>query len=300
LEKSPSLYNLRAFELGLSLARVLPRHLAQWLAPRIGHFCYRRRKTAREALRANLQLVTGATDAALDELCAANVTNFSRMLADYFLCAATAGQCAGTLLDSWSGIEHLEAARARGKGVILVTAHLGSWELGGMLLAQHGLPLTVITLEEPTNELTRWRDAYRRRLGIQTVAVGPGHDFSFVEMMHALKRNEVVAMLVDRPYTGTGTPVTLFGQQTEFSSAPALLWEHTDAAVVPAFVLQRESGRYVSFASPMLEFERYGDARTGLVPNTQRVANHFESIIRQYPEQWFNYVPIWSHLAAQT
>ena len=291
MDRPPTLYSLRAFKLGLALARILPRTLAQMLAPQIARLVHTRRAGTQAALRGNLRLVTG-DDARLDALCAENVANFGRMLADYFLCAATVGECANRLLNRWSGIEHLEAARARGKGVILVTAHLGNWELGGILLARHGLPLNVVTLEEPSSGLTQWRDAYRRRLGIKTIAVGPGHDFAFVEMLHALRRNEIVAMLVDRPYAGSGAPVTFLGQRTEFSSAPALLWQHTDAAVVPAFVLQSDGGRYVSCADPMLAFAPDADPRAAIAANTQRLATHFETIIRQHPEQWFNYVPL--------
>ena len=297
MDRSPPLYHVRAFRVGRCLARLLPRAMAQTLAPRIARLIYRRRPEAAAALRANLALVTGASGPRLDHLCEANVANFSRMLADYFLCAATGGKSAADLLEAWRGLEHLEAARARGRGVIIVTAHLGNWELGGILLAQRGLPLTVITRDEPSTELTLWRDSYRRRLGIKTVAVGPGHDFSFIEMIRALQRNELVAMLVDRPYTGTGAPVELFGHHSEFSTAPALLWQHTDAAVVPAFVLQTERGRYLSFADPMLPLEHSADTRESILANTQRIAAHFEAIIREHPEQWFNYVPIWNSSA---
>ncbi len=227
-------------------------------------------------------------------MCHRNVANFSRMLADYFLCLGCEGRCANDLLERWSGLDHLEAARDRGKGVLLVTAHLGNWELGAMLLARHDFALTVVTLEEPTNELTRWRDSYRQRLGIKTIPVRPGHDFQFIEMMQVLRRNEILAMLIDRPYAGTGTSVDFFGRRTEFSHAPAMLWQHTDAAVVPAFVLQEPGGRYISFADPMVSLARTRDPRESICANTQRLAHHFESIIRQHPEQWFNYVPTWS------
>src|SRR5436190_21445805 len=158
MQRSLAIYNLRAFKLGLCLARILPRPLSQWLAPHIGRACYARRPASREALRTNLGLVSGAAGVALDALCAQNVANFSRMLADYFLCAATAGECATSLLAAWRGLEHIQSARARGNGVQLVTGHLGSWELGGMLLAKQGLSMNVITPEEPATEATRWRD----------------------------------------------------------------------------------------------------------------------------------------------
>ena len=286
-------YNLAAFQAGRALLTLLPRRFAHGIAENLGRVGYARNAAAREATRANLGHITGRNGADLDALCADNVRHFSRMMADYFLCATARPQRIDALLHEWRGFEHLENARARGKGIILVTAHFGNWELGGTLLALRGLPMTVITLEEPTSQLTRWRDAQRRRLGIKTIAVGPGHDFAFVEMIQTLRRNEIIAMLVDRPYAGTGTSVQFFNRPTEFSTAPALLWQHTDAAVIPAFVLETSSGGYTSFADPPLPFARTVNHRADLVTNTQRMATHFEGIIRDRPDQWFNYAPVW-------
>jgi lauroyl/myristoyl acyltransferase len=287
----PTVYSLRAFKLALVVARLLPRAFASRVAAALALRIYDRQQCAREALPHNLAMVSGATGDALEQLCKANVSNFARMLADYFYCAA--GGDARGLLDHWEGIEHLEAARAAGRGVILVTAHLGNWELGGILLALGGFPMSVVTLEEPTTELTRWRDAYRRRVGIRTNAVGPGHDFAIVELIRTLRSGGIVAMLVDRPYSGSGMPVEFFGRKAEFSSAPALLWQHTGAAVIPAFVLQNDLGRYTAFAQAPLEFSRSTEPRADLAANTQLLATHFEHVISKHPEQWFNYVPIW-------
>ncbi len=290
-----ALYTLGGFKAAFAVAHLLPRPAAQALAAFIGRVAYGRKAGAQAALRANLELVTGLHGAALDDLCTENVTNFSHMLADYFLCAgADAARHCDALIEGWSGFENLTAAHEAGRGTIIVTGHLGHWELGGLVLARRGLPLTVITLEEPSTGLTRWREACRRQLGIKTIAVGPGHPFAFVEMIQTLRRNELVAMLVDRPYSGTGAPVRLFGHTTEFSTAPALLAQHTGAAVLPAFVIRQASGRYVSLAEPIIPMPVTADPRADLATNTQRVATAFESIIRQHPGQWFNYVPIWS------
>ena len=286
-----SLYSLRAFKLALVLARILPRGAAQNLASAIAWRVYSRDPECRAVLRGNLCGIIGRNGATLDDLCVRNISNFARMLADYFRCAAGAG--ATSLLTEWRGLQNVEAARTAGRGVILVTAHLGNWELGGVLLAQHGLPMSVVTLEEPTSALTEWRDAYRRKVGIRTHTVGPGHSFAFVEMVAALRRNEVVAMLADRPYAGSGSPVQFFGRQTEFSTGPALLWQHTGAPVIPAFVLRNDEGRYTAFADAPLPFARTKDSRADIQSNTQILAAHFENVIRQYPDQWFNYVPIW-------
>ncbi|MEA3210830.1 MAG: phosphatidylinositol dimannoside acyltransferase [Chthoniobacter sp.] len=289
-----SLYSLAGFKAAFAIAQLLPRPVCQWLGARIALASYRHRGSVQAALRENLGHVTGRRGAELQALCRANVAGFGRMLADYFLCAGmNAPEQAGRLLEEWRGLEQLQAARDRGRGTIVVTAHLGHWELGGVTLARHGWPVTVVTLEEPSSELTRWRDGCRRHLGIRTIAVGPGHPFSFIELIQALRRNDLVAMLVDRPYAGTGAPVRFFDGQTEFSTAPALLAHHTGAAVLPAFVLQKPNGNYVSFADPIIPMAQARDPRSALRENTQRIATIFEAIVREHPEQWFNYVPVW-------
>lgn len=285
-------YRLGTFRLAHRLANFLPRPLAQKIAGAIGHASYSRTDKSREALRENLRLVTGLDGAQLDALCRENFANFIKMLADYFYCTSGDATRAAGLLEEWRGVENVTAALERGKGAIIVTAHLGNWEMGGILLALKKIPMTVVTLQEPTTELSRWRDDYRRRLGIKTITVG-SDPFSFIEMIRTLRNNEVVAMLVDRPYAGSGTPVRFFGQNTEFSTAPALLWQHTEAAVLPAFVLQNQKGRYLSFANTAIPMERHDDPKKGIAANTQLVASAFEEVIGKHPEQWFNYVPIW-------
>ena len=208
------------------------------------------------------------------------------MLSDYFYCSLAPRERFAALVEEWNGFEHILAARLKGKGGILVTGHVGNWELGAMLLALEGVPLTVVTLEEPATGLTQWREAYRMRLGIKTIPVG-ADPFSFVEIIAALRRNEFVALLVDRPYGAAAVPVRFFGAEASFSSAPTLLWQHTGADVIPAFVLQKSGGRYVSLLAPPVPMDADGAA------NAQRIATVFETIVRGNPEQWFNYVPIW-------
>ena len=286
-------YRLGTFRAALRLAHMLPRDVSQEIAGALGRASHSWNKTAREALRENLAQVTGKWGNDLDELCRENFANFVKMLADYFYCTVAEPAQIRPLIEQWRGFEHLEAARARGKGGLLVTAHLGSWELGGMVLALDGVPLTVVTLEEPTTELTRWRESYRRRLGVKTVAVG-SDPFSLVGIISALRRNEFVAMLVDRPYANSGVPVRLFSRDTLFSTAPALIHQHTDAAVLPAFVLQTITGRYASLIQPPVEMAR---EPASAAANAQRIAAVFESTIRAHPEQWYNYVPVWSEQA---
>lgn len=296
-------YNDAGFRLGYALGRWLPLSVCRGLGAVTGYATYLFSHYARESLKGNLRRVLEQIAApdpvdplVLDYATRLNFCHFGRMLADYFHCAAADDDEIRALLHEWHGVEsNLRQALDQGRGVILVTAHYGNWELGGTLLALDDWPINIVTLEEPTGELTRMRDAYRKRIGIRTITVGD-NAFSFVEMIAALKRNEIVCMLVDRPYGETGVPVDFFGARTGFSSAPGLLWQHTGAAVVPAFILRNDQGSYTAFAEAPIAMEPVtsGNRREQLVQNTQRIATAFEKFIAQAPEQWFNYVPIWS------
>ena len=289
-----SLYSLRAFKAAFALAQILPRPVTRKIADTLAAYGLRHSPELEKITRENLTVATGLSGEKLDALVRENFRCFSRMLADYFLCAGDRASRATELLDATEGSEHLAAAQAAGRGTILITGHLGHWELGGLLLALHGLSMTVITLPEPSEELTRWRGACRQRLGIGTIAVGPGHDFAFVEMLRTLRENGCLAMLVDRPYLGTGIAVQQFGRTTQYSTAAAMLAHHTGAAVVPAFVLRLPNHRYRAITCPPVQMST-GPLRETMLENTQRIADVFEVLIRQHPEQWFNYVPLFQN-----
>jgi Kdo2-lipid IVA lauroyltransferase/acyltransferase len=158
-----------------------------------------------------------------------------------------------------------------------------------MVLASDGFPVNVVTMAEPTQELNEWRQKYRQRFGIKTITVG-SDKFAFVEIMQALRRNELVAMLIDRPYLNSGVQVRFFNHPTLFSAAAAHIWQHTQASVIPAFVLQLEPGQYGCYAYPPIEMA----AGQTVEENSQLIANVFQAIIREFPDQWFNFVPIWN------
>jgi lauroyl/myristoyl acyltransferase len=290
---SERLYRIDGFKAAYVLSQLFPRRVSHWLAERIALAGARRRPESRVAMLENLHFSTGAPEAVRAAIYEQGIRNFGRMLADYFITAAGRRDYLEAMFGESSGWEHVTAARARGNGVIVVTGHLGHWELGGQWLARCGVPITVVTLPEPSPDLSRWRGSARRIQGIGTLEVGPGREFSFVEMLAVLRRNELLAVLVDRPYEGTGLAVRQFGREAQFSMAAATLAHHTGAAVIPAFVFARPDWSYQSVALPEVEMEK-GALRKTMQPNTQRIADIFESLIRKYPEQWFNYVPLYS------
>ena len=286
-----SWYSPLSFETASWMIKHLPRPLTRSMSVAAGELGYRFCQDRREALQRNLQAMA-QNDNQRSILSRSCFHNFLRMLHDFCDCAESGAGRLNELMVERRGFEFLEAARRKGNGTLLITGHLGAWELGGMALASDGFPVNVVTLAEPTNELNEWRQKYRQRFGIKTVTVG-ADKFAFVEIIQALRRNELVAMLVDRPYLNSGIEVQFFGRPTLFSAAAARVWQHTQAAVIPAFVLQLEPGQYGCYAYPTIDMT----ADQTLEQNSQRIADVFQAVVREFPEQWFNFVPIWNSLS---
>jgi lauroyl/myristoyl acyltransferase len=282
-------YSPLTFQTATWLIEHLPRPLARTISATGAELGYRLCKQRREALMSNLEVIS--SDVALrNRLAWRCFHNFLRMLHDFCDCAANGSDGVNAFMHERRGFEFLDAGRRQGKGILLITGHLGAWELGGMVLAADGFPVNVVTMAEPTRELNEWRRKYRERFGIKTITVG-SDKFAFVEIIQALRRNELVAMLVDRPYLNSGVAVRFFERSTLFSSAAARIWQYTQTTVMPAFVIQLRPGQYGCYAYPPIDMTPEG----ALEENSQRIANVFQAVIREFPEQWYNFVPIWHH-----
>ncbi|MSU64142.1 MAG: hypothetical protein EXS31_17410 [Pedosphaera sp.] len=215
---------------------------------------------------------------------------FGRKLAD--LWRFESGRPVDNLFGELSGWEHFTTAQARAKGVLLVTPHLGNWEIGSPLLARRGVSLLVITLAEPGYGLTELRRVSRARWGVETLVIGQD-PFAFVEVIKRLEAGATVALLIDRPPEASAVTVELFGRPFQASIAAAELARASGCAVVPVYLPRIDHG-YAAHVLPEVAFDRRGlNNREARERFTQEIVRAFEPAIRQHPDQWFHFVPIW-------
>lgn len=287
--QASSLYGARGWQTGLWLARQLPYPFLVGLA-KLAAAAYRRVARHRFAtVAANLRPVCGTalqTEAAADRL----FSQFARKLTDLWIFEG--GRPIEHLFGEMTGLEHLLAASAPGRGLLLVTPHLGNWEFGAPVLTRQGITMQVVTLAEPDDALTRLRQQSRARWNIETVVIG-ADPFGFVELIRRLESGAAVAVLVDRPAPSTATEVELFSRPFLASSAPAELARATGCAILPVYVV-REDGHYTATALAPVDYDRAAlrdpRARQQL---TQKILRAFEPAIRQHADQWYHFVPIW-------
>ena len=190
------------------------------------------------------------------------------------------------------GLEEFEKAQALGKGCILVTGHLGFFELGGPLLAELGFPMVTLTLPEPSESLTQWRAEFRLRWGVRTLVVG-GDEFSAVEITRELRGGSFVALLADRPFNKHSVPVPLPHGEILFSTAPVMVSLLSGAPIIPVGLTLQPDGKHRVEARPMFTPKWLPEGReASLLHFTQKLAQELTPMFVRAPEQWHHFSDI--------
>lgn len=187
----------------------------------------------------------------------------------------------------------LAASRRGGRGFLLVTGHIGNWEMGAVTLRRHGLTPAVVGQPELDAGVQEMRLELRERLGVESIDIGASMATAF-RVRDAVENGRAVALLVDRAYPEDQVAVPFFGRPTPFLRSPALLARFCGCDVLPGFFLRNPDGSYRNVwgeavsADPSLSPEE--DARRIMA----RVAADLEGVIRANPTQWFNFYRFWA------
>ncbi len=188
----------------------------------------------------------------------------------------------------YEGLENWLDARDRGRGVLVVTGHLGAWELSSYYhsLAGHPMGLVIRRLDNPLV------DAFVNRIrclhGNRVI-----HKDDFARgLISAMRDGETVGILMDTNMTPPqGVFVPYFGVQACTASGLARVALRTGAAVLPGFLLWDEARRkYILHFGECLDLQQTGDAEADILANTAMFTAAIESFVRRYPEQW-----LWMH-----
>lgn len=279
------------FLIAATVVPLVPPRLGNWLADRMGDIAYRVRVRARRAVKGNLRQILGpeATERRLDTLARKVFRHAARNYYDLFRLQKLGIKALRAEVDV-HGMEHLFKCVEEGKGGIAVAPHLGSFDVVAQMGPAHGLKITIPVEPLKPQKLFDLISRSRAANGIRLAAVGVT---ARKEIFGALARNEIVAMAADRDVTGKGIPVQFFGRETTVPDAPAFLSLHTGAPVVLTRGLRNPDGTYTLIVGPRIEMKRTGDMRLDVRVNTQIITEMLERFIRENPEQWVVFEPIW-------
>ena len=192
--------------------------------------------------------------------------------------------------------QYLDQAIAKDKGVIIVTAHIGNWELGGLVMGMMGYPILAITLshkERPVNELF---NKQRQSRGVVAVPIKQ----AVHKCLSALKSNKMIALLADRDFTSSGENVQFLDRQVLIPKGAALFAYKTGATILPTFFTRNDDDTFnLQFEEPIYPPFIPGAQieQKDMVVLVQQYAGVIEKKIRQYPSQWLMFREFWDSKA---
>lgn len=276
---------VRVFVHGL---RLLPRGLARSIGAAIGSIAFRGLGRLRRVGLRNLELAfPEKTDAEREAILWTEYRNLGLLLAEFCKMPGYTPEGASQFI-RYEGLDNYLKARERGKGVLVLTGHLGAWELSSFYHSLMGMPMGMV-IRRLDNPLV---DAFVNRIrclhGNRVI-----HKDDFARgLIASMRAGETVGILMDTNMTPPqGVFVPYFGVMACTASGMARIAAKTGAAVLPGFLLWEESEqKYVLRFGEELPVVHTGDAEQDALANTTTFTASIEAYVRRYPEQW-----LWMH-----
>ncbi|MGH7852739.1 MAG: lysophospholipid acyltransferase family protein [Candidatus Binatia bacterium] len=182
------------------------------------------------------------------------------------------------------GEEHIKRALEHGKGVLALSAHLGSFTMIGARLAAAGFPFSAVVKQPADERFARLIDSYRARIGIHTISAKPRRE-AVRGILKALRRNHIVLVIADEFKSGD-VMVDFLGLKVPAPRGPATLALRTGAITLPMFVTrERDDSLRLSVGAPIAPVE-CGDIEASVVATTALYTRHIEAAVRKTPDQW--------------
>jgi KDO2-lipid IV(A) lauroyltransferase len=280
----------RAFKLVQSIVERLPRPWAYAFAVMAARIAWWGSPLARPRLEYNLKIACPElTDVELKRISRLNFRNHAKAYADLMMLPRTRVSEMRSLLRV-DGLENLEKARAIGKGILVVSCHMGSYEVVAAIWSATLAPVSFFAEEMEPRALFQWYRDTRARLGISVL---PLNLAGLRKVTQALRDNEMVVTAIDRDITGTGRKMPFFGRPAPIPTGMAALALRMGIPLLPVCVYRLPDDSYVAEGAPLVLAESTGDTDADELRVTQELLRHIEGFIQQHPEQWHVPHRIW-------
>lgn len=185
------------------------------------------------------------------------------------------------------GLKHLDTAYKRGKGVIVLTGHIGNFELIGAYLSLKGYKISAVGRDVYDPRLNKLLIRNRESVGVENIS----STGDVKKIIKVLRAGRTLGVLADQDSTRVkGTFVNFFGKAARTPVGPAFLNLKLGSPIIPMALLRNKNEKYKIIVKPALELQPTGDKSRDVKDLTQKYTEVLEKIIREYPSQW-----VWMH-----
>jgi len=281
----------RTWDLGYAAAWRLVRALPDRWALRLFYLAADRaaRNGGPDQLRRNLsRVLTIPAEEVPDELVRASLRSYARYWCEAFrLPSMDPVRLADDIETSATGLEHIHESVERGKGAVLALPHSGNWDLAGVWVTQRvGSPVVVAERLRPDSLFRRFV-RFREGLGFEIIPLTGTETPPLEQLAARLREGRMVGLLAERDMTGTGVPVTFFGEPARMPAGPARLAIDTGAPLLPVNCWFTPNGWGFQVGPPI-------EAVDGVQGTTQALADRFAAAIAAHPADWHMLQRVWT------
>lgn len=221
------------------------------------------------------------------------IRNQAKAWVDFFHYGQKSTEELRAVINTFTGIQQLQSLLDQHKGAILLTAHTGNFELGGLLLRLLDTEIHVVYKADRYPAVEKIRTRIREQGGVQGIAVD-GIGFSTLPLLKLLREGKLVGMQGDRDFSLNGLALPFLGRETYFPKGPWELAAMTGAPILCAFFYMDEAGRFhARFEKPIYITNQREFRQEAIRFGMQSYVAHLESVVRAHPEQWYCFYPFW-------
>ncbi len=219
--------------------------------------------------------------------------NFACYWVDLFRFAQLPPEAAMELVESATGNERVDEALAAGKGAMLLTAHLGNWELGGVFLKHLGRRVAIVYVPDQFEDVERCRRLLRTASGVDEIPIHPGDMFTSLPALRALRENRLLALQGDRDFNDRGVWVDFLGAPAPFPLGPFMLASISGAPLLPSFITYTTGQRFAVEIGEPIHVVNTGNRQADVRRALEQWVRVLELAVKRWPTQWYTFYDFW-------
>ena len=283
--------NYYLYKVGEFFARILPYRLSYILVMFVCEMHFYFSQADRQAVENNLKVVLETEDVPARQVREV-FRNFGKYLLEFFTMTRRLRPSFIQSNVHIKNIEYLNEVLQKGKGGIIVSAHLGNWEMGGAILPLLGFPLSVVALAHKDPRVNALFNARREAFGAMVIQT----DVAVRRVVEHLQRNRLVAILADRDFGTRGVLMDFLGRQTMVPKGAAFFSLKTGAPIIPIFFLRTGDGHFEIKIHPPIDPPHLEDGKITDHTATEYIQKYLTAIeyeIRRNSSQWLLFREFW-------
>lgn len=273
------MFSYLLYKLGIFLANILPIHICNYIATRAADIYSLFSREDFYNVRENLKVILQNSEKNLDIYAKGVFRNFALYLVEFFRLKKFNKKFIKEKIEI-IGIENFENELKNNAGLIGLTAHIGNWELLGVVMSEIGFRVNAVAMEHKNSLINKIFVRQREAMRLEVLKLG-----DIRGCIGALKRNEILALVGDRDFSNNSITLKFFGRDMQFPKGPAILSLRANVNILPGFLIREKNCFKILLYGP-INIKRSGILEEDVERLTQEYAAILEELVRKYPDQW--------------